>query len=423
MIRVLLAALLVAGCTAGGGYATRPIETPAATAFEQPVAGLTDAELARFRIGDRFFTEPWLPAGSAAADRDGLGPTYVAAACSACHRRDGKSRAPWRGGPVVYRIPPDPAYGAQIQDRAVDGVPAEATLRVEVESVPFVYPDGRRVELLRPRYELVEPAFGDHVVALPFSARAAPALAGLGLLAAIPDDEILGGADPDDRDGDGVTGVARLVDGAVGRFGWTAGQATILDQVAVAFHEDLGITSPAHPTENCPAPQRACAAAPSGGAPEIAAARLADVAFYVAALAPPTRRDPDAVRDGEARFVELGCAACHRPRWKTGPAEVAALSEVEIEPYTDLLLHDLGPELAPTLVEPGVDGRWRTAPLWGIGRVSAVEPGAGFLHDGRARTLEEAILWHGGEAAASRDAFVALDAESRARVLAFLEDL
>ncbi len=212
----------------------------------------------------------------------------------------------------------------------------------------------------------------------------------------------------------------------LGRFGWKANTATVEDQVADAFIADLGITSPIHPEENCTVVQVECQRAPNGGTPEITAERLAKVVFYASTLAVPQRRnldDPDVIA-GADLFEQLQCAVCHRPSFTTGKDAISAVSDQQIFPFSDLLLHDMGDGLADGKPDGLATGsEWRTPPLWGIGLVEQVNGHTFFLHDGRARSLEEAVLWHGGEALAARDGFVALDSVARARLIAFLESL
>ena len=195
----------------------------------------------------------------------------------------------------------------------------------------------------------------------------------------------------------------------------------------MAFLEDIGITSPVHREQNCPPPQRTCAAAVEGGRPELDAAKLDQVSFYCQTLGVPARRDLDdpLVAAGEARFESLGCAACHRPALRTGSTHpITALREQPIHPYTDLLLHDMGPALADGRPDGAASGsEWRTAPLWGIGLQDTVNGHTRLLHDGRARDLAEAILWHGGEAQKAREGFRQLRRLERAELLAFLESL
>ena len=212
----------------------------------------------------------------------------------------------------------------------------------------------------------------------------------------------------------------------IGRFGWKANVATVEQQTAGAFHGDIGITSTLHPEQDCTDAQPECRAAIDGGQPELDDAKLERVTFYTRTLAVPARRDVgDPETDAGARlFDELGCSSCHRPELHTGEAEIAATSNQTIRPYTDLLLHDMGEGLADDRPDGEASGsEWRTAPLWGIGLIDDVNGHTRLLHDGRARNVEEAILWHGGEAAAAQARFVQLDASARAQLLAFLDSL
>jgi CxxC motif-containing protein (DUF1111 family) len=213
---------------------------------------------------------------------------------------------------------------------------------------------------------------------------------------------------------------------SVGRFGLKSNVATLVDQASLAYLLDMGITTPLFADENCPEVQTACAAMPSGGTPEISEDRLAAVVLYLRTLGVPARTNLDdaSVAAGAALFAELGCAGCHVARWKTGDHPLAAVSNQTIYPYTDLLLHDMGPELSDGRIDGDASAtEWRTTPLWGLGFVKAVNSDAGFLHDGRARTIEEAILWHGGEAAAGQTRFLSLDAAQREQLLHFLRSL
>lgn len=269
------------------------------------------------------------------------------------------------------------------------------------------------------------------------SPRIAPQVIGVGLLEAIPEADVRAAADPDDEDGDGISGrinevwsptLGRM---ALGRFGWKANVARLADQTAGALNGDIGITSLTQPEEeDCEFSPLVCDAEVSGadepGAPEIDADRFGAVVFYTQTLSVPAMREHDSasVERGAETFVELNCAACHTPLQQTGDHEVGVLSGQAIRPYTDLLLHDMGPDLADGRPDFAASGReWRTPPLWGIGLVDDINGHTRFLHDGRARNLEEAILWHGGEAAASRDAFRDLDADQRAALLEFLGSL
>ena len=248
----------------------------------------------------------------------------------------------------------------------------------------------------------------------------------------MPERTITDHADPRDSDGDGISGRPnRVIDartGALvpGRFGWKANVPTVEQQNAGAFNGDIGITTPIFPKENCPDGQRACEAAPRGGQPEVDARKLGRVTFYARTLAVPARRAVGAQQTsgGERTFANLGCSACHRLELKTGDSDVAALSKQTIRPYTDMLLHDMGPGLADGRPDSLATGsEWRTAPLWGIGLVKTVNRHTRFLHDGRARSIEEAILWHGGEAAAAMQRFLNLPRRDRENLIAFLRSL
>lgn len=430
-----------------GGAATRQEITQNAFGLSAPT--LTHEERRTFEVGDSFFTQSWVTAPASTDARDGLGPTMNAQACSSCHVRDGRGAPPGDdpddhsdlglllrlsvpgqtdvGGPV-----PDPAYGGQLQDRAVLDVPPEGRVQLTWTTEEDTYEDGTPYELRRPDIEIVDLAYGPLADDVLVSARLAPQVVGMGLLEAVPDQTLLDAADPDDEDGDGISGRPNVVwdqraeDAALGRFGWKANVATVEQQSAGAFHGDLGITTDLHPDQPCEEGQEACLAAPDGGSPEADESVLGAVTFYGRTLAVPAARDVDdpEVREGAGLFEEVGCASCHTTTLETGESDVAALSEQTIHPYTDLLLHDMGAGLAdgrPDFEASGTE--WRTPPLWGIGLIEAVNGERFLLHDGRARTLEEAILWHGGEADAAREAFRSLPAEERAALVRFLEAL
>jgi CxxC motif-containing protein (DUF1111 family) len=266
-----------------------------------------------------------------------------------------------------------------------------------------------------------------------FSARIAPAMIGLGLLETIDESTIMEFADPDDADGDGISGRANRVYNIeieqyqLGRFGWKAGQPTLMQQNAAAFNSDIGLTSRLFPDENCSENQTLCADMPNGGDHEVSDNILNFVEFYSQHLAVPARRnvnDPQVI-NGEALFHDIGCARCHRTNIITATnTDLPELSEQHIDPYTDLLLHDMGSELADNRPEATANGReWRTAPLWGIGYSKEVHAESNFLHDGRARTPFEAVLWHGGEAEASRQRVMQFSRLERDALIAFLNSL
>ncbi len=414
-------------------------------AFELSARNLTSELRRTFEVGDSFFNQNWVAAPSSTVARDGLGPTHNALSCSSCHSHDGRGKPPdgpddpERGLLVRFSVPgpdgptDDPTYGDQLQDRAILLVPPEGRLLIVYEEVPGMYPDGTEYSLRYPVYSFEDLAFGPLHSEIMTSPRVAPAVIGMGLLEAIPAEDILALADPDDADDDGISGHPNYVwdirrrETVLGRFGWKAGQPTLEQQAAGAFLGDIGITSSLFPDENCSPSQEACLQAPNGGEPEIPDERLQKVAIYLQTLAVPAMRnvEDETVQQGARLFVQSQCAACHTTRHVTGDTHpVEPLRSQVIFPFTDLLLHDMGPGLADNRPDGQASGtEWRTPPLWGIGLVETVNGHTMFLHDGRARSLEEAILWHGGEAAGSRGLFMSLTAEEREALIKFLESL
>ena len=330
-------------------------------------------------------------------------------------------------------VVPEPVYGGQLQDMSNPGVSPEGKVRVAYDLLTVTLGDGTQVELRKPRLQISQLGYGEMHADTLFSARAAPPMIGLGLLEAIPESAILAGEDPQDRDGDGIRGVAnRVWDDArgatvLGRFGWKAGQPNLNQQNVHAFSSDMGLTTRLLPHDECTAAQADCRAMPHGGEPEVSDNILASVLFYTRNLAVPARRDVDAleVRRGKQLFVDAGCAKCHTPSFVTAAdAAEPELARQTMRPYSDLLLHDMGDGLADDRPEFQASGRqWRTAPLWGIGLTETVNGHTQFLHDGRARNLLEAILWHGGEAEQARQAISDFDASERGALLAFLNSL
>jgi CxxC motif-containing protein (DUF1111 family) len=449
-----------------GGAATTLATASNANVFSQFSANMGFAKELDFKLGNAIFRKDWVTAPASTKSSDGLGPLYNARACQRCHLKDGRGHPPaanWPEGDAIsmllrLSIPPqteaqrqalasgqansipEPTYGDQLQDIAIPGLPAEGHLHIEYTEEEVTLPGGEVVSLRRPRYSIVELGYGPLHPETMISPRIAQQMIGLGLLEAIPEAEILGLADPDDSDSDGISGKPNRVWSiernalTLGRFGWKAGQPSVLQQSAKAAAGDIGLGSAIvpNPAGDCTKHQRACLDAPPGGpvnAPgeELTTPLLKLTAFYARNLAVPARRDPQAadVLAGKVVFGSLGCASCHQPHFITGAATPDPhLANQPIWPYTDLLLHDMGEGLADGRPEAQASGReWRTAPLWGIGLTETVSGHTFFLHDGRARNLTEAILWHGGEAQAARDGFAALDAANRARLLAFLNSL
>ncbi len=327
---------------------------------------------------------------------------------------------------------PHPAYGDQLNDRSILNVPAEGQVAITYSETPGHYEDGEPYSLRAPSYRFEDPAFGPLGDDIMISPRVAPAVIGLGLLEAVPKETILALADPDDTDGDGISGRPNwpwdTIAGApaLGRFGWKANTPSLRQQNAGAANGDIGITSTLFPNDNCASAQEACDAAAIHEGPELSDRFLDRLTFYTRVLAVPDRRDAldPAVVQGEALFRAAGCASCHMPTLVTGDHPVPALTGQTIHPFTDLLLHDMGDGLADGRPDFLADEReWRTPPLWGIGLVETVNGHTEFLHDGRARNLAEAVLWHGGEAEAARTAFTAMARTEREALLAFLASL
>jgi CxxC motif-containing protein (DUF1111 family) len=312
-------------------------------------------------------------------------------------------------------------------------VPPEADVKVDYEEISRAFADGSSYTLRKPHYRLETLGYGAPSSGLQMSPRVAPQLIGLGLLEGVAPETLEKLADPQDRDHDGISGrLNQVMDHAkqalaIGRFGWKAEQPTVTQQIAGAFLGDMGLTSGLFSDDGCGQGQDACRAAPNGGVPEVEPHVLDAITVYACSLAVPARRDLDvpSVKRGEGLFETLGCARCHVPTLRSLPlALLPELTEQDIHPYTDLLLHDMGEGLSDERPSFEAEGReWRTPPLWGIGLVSKVNEHTFFLHDGRARNLGEAIVWHDGEARASREDFERLPRSDRESLIAFLESL
>ncbi|MES1990317.1 MAG: di-heme oxidoredictase family protein [Pseudomonadota bacterium] len=433
------------GSPPGGTYTT---ELGNRNAFADPGAPLTPEERRAFSFGNRLFNTNWTTAPGSVKSFDGLGPVFNRVSCSGCHTRDGRGRPPLESetdfDSLLIRVSvpgkdvdggpkPHPAYGDQINDRSILGVPAEAKVHVAWTSVDGTYADGTRYELTKPTFTLSDPAFGPFGSDLMMSPRVANQVFGLGLLEVVYAEDILKRADPDDADHDGISGrpnwVMDPVSGkkALGRFGWKANQPTLLAQDTGAARGDIGLSTSLRPDQNCPPAQTACAAAITGGEPELSDDFVDRLVTYSRTLAVPARRNPTdpAVLAGQKIFASIGCAACHTPTMVTGHAAAPiTLANQTIHPFTDLLLHDMGPDLADGRPDYEATGsEWRTPPLWGIGLIPQVNGHDRLLHDGRARGVAEAILWHGGEGEASRERFRALSAKERDSLVAYVSSL
>ncbi len=439
-----------------GGSAT--VKKSDQNAFSLPSANLSPVRRLDFSVGNSFFRSPWVIAPSTTTARDGLGPLFNTNACQNCHIKDGRGHPPEAGDTnavsmlVRLSIPDDPAfadliqrngvlpepnYGGQLQDMANPGVTPEGKVRVEYDALTVKFRDGTAVELRQPTLRITQLGYGPMHPETHVSARIAPPMIGLGLLEAIPDEAVLANADPDDKNGDGISGRANWVwDDAqqkvvMGRFGWKAGQPNLNQQNVHAFSGDMGLTTSLRRFDDCTPAQTDCLAAPNGngpdGEPEVSDNILRLVEFYTRNLGVPARRNVDdpQVLTGKNLFFQAGCQQCHVPSFKTrADAAEPELANQEIRPYTDLLLHDMGDGLADNRTEFQATGReWRTPPLWGLGLTAAVNGHPQMLHDGRARNALEAILWHGGEAQAAQRQVLAFNAEQREALLAFLNSL
>jgi CxxC motif-containing protein (DUF1111 family) len=424
-------------------------------AYSQPATNLSMSKRLDFSVGNSFFRNPWVPAPSSTDARDGLGPLFNTNGCQNCHIKDGRGHAPEAEDdlavsmlvrmsiPVTSEadrqlyeklgVVPEPTYGDQLQDFSLPDQKAEGRVKIAYKPVTITFADGATMQLRKPSISIVDLNYGPMHPETLFSARIAPAMIGLGLLETIDESTIMEFADPDDADGDGISGRANRVYNIeieqyqLGRFGWKAGQPTLMQQNAAAFNSDIGLTSRLFPDENCSENQTLCADMPNGGDHEVSDNILNFVEFYSQHLAVPARRnvnDPQVI-NGEALFHDIGCARCHRTNIITATnTDLPELSEQHIDPYTDLLLHDMGSELADNRPEATANGReWRTAPLWGIGYSKEVHAESNFLHDGRARTPFEAVLWHGGEAEASRQRVMQFSRLERDALIAFLNSL
>jgi CxxC motif-containing protein (DUF1111 family) len=416
-------------------------------AFSRPAANLDVTKRAAFSIGNAFFNSAWIVAPASAGARDGLGPLFNSRSCDACHNNDGRGRPPAPGEKPVslviqFATPTpgknnepgaDPSYGVNLNPFAVGGVPAEGTVRIRHREIHATFSDGEKHTLFAPEYEFEDLAYGAIASGVGFSPRVAPSVFGVGLLEAIPESQILERDDPNDQDADGISGRPNRVWDhrakrfALGRFGWKANQPDIAHQTAAAFSAEIGMSTSLRPEQNCTRTQVECSAAPTGGAPEISDEIFEHIVQYQRTLGVPARRNLEAaeVRAGAKLFESAGCAACHRSTFITADSTPEpSLQQQTIHPFTDLLLHDMGAGLADNRVDfEAAPNEWRTAPLWGIGLQQAVNEHTRFLHDGRARDLNEAILWHGGEAQRSQDAYRSMSKEERAALLAFLNSL
>jgi len=433
-----------------GGDTT--VDTTGPRAFRSIAANADNTLVAPFLFGQRIFDVVWDHEPIISPVLDGLGPLFNRRSCRECHEGNGRGRPPEHVGQpmksmlVRLSIPgtgahggpnPVPNYGDQLQDRAVDGVAPEGQAVITYKEIPGEFADGMPYSLRKPTVKFVNLAYGDLPGDTLASARVASPVIGLGLLQTVPEETLRALADPDDEDGDGISGRVNIAwdanaqQMAPGRFGWKANVPSLRHQSAGAALGDMGLTSPIFAEDLCEPVQADCRAmaekvAATANAPEILEELFTPVEMYMLLLAVPRQRNTDdpAVQRGELLFRAVGCSGCHMPTLVTGQGSLDAISYQRIHAFTDLLVHDMGEGLADHRPDYAASGReWRTQPLWGIGLTYEVGAFNFHLHDGRARSLTEAILWHGGEAEPPREAFRNMSKEQRGDLLAFLGSL
>lgn len=429
-------------------------------AFEQEAPNLSWGLSAAFDRGDGIFERPYAPAERPefTYDADGLGPIFNNRSCESCHVGDGRAKPPegpdemLNGGFIRVSVPglgpygeplSPKGYGHQIGDRAIEGVKPEAKARIKWLEIPGTFPDGTKYSLRRPEFLLTELAYGAMPKDAVFELRMAPPVHGLGLLEAIPEATMLAWSDPDDKNGDGISGRPNYVwdlergGKIMGRFSWKANAFDIRQQSATAAYNDMGVNNPlflyryddqsvTHKArQNCEPEQIACLEATDSLDFELSPSQLVDVTTYLQLLGVVYRRNMDdpQVQKGEQSFHELGCENCHKSQVMTGEHEISRLENQLIRPYTDLLLHDMGKGLSGRRDFEATKQEWRTSPLWGIGVTETVNGHTNFLHDGRARNVEEAILWHGGEAETAKQNYMQLTKADRQLLINFINNL
>jgi CxxC motif-containing protein (DUF1111 family) len=430
-----------------GGDGT--VDTSGPRAFRSIVANADNSLVQPFLFGQRIFDVVWDHEPVINPTIDGLGPMFNRTACRECHEGNGRGHPPeYVGQPmksmlIRLSVPgedqhggpkPVPNYGDQLQDRAVKGVQPEGRAIIEYEEIPGTFGDGTPYSPRKPTLKFVDTAYGDLPSDMLASPRVAQPVIGLGYLQAIPDETLRALEDPDDANGDGISGRVNMAWDAVtqtmmpGRFGWKANVPSLRHQSAGAALGDMGLTSPVFPAELCEAGQADCIAeasriAETGDSPDFLEEMLTPTEWYMYLIAVPRQRSPEepAVQRGEQLFRGAGCVGCHMPTLETGVGKFPSLSNQQIHPFTDLLVHDMGEGLADGRPDFGASGReWRTAPLWGIGLTYDVGAEETYLHDGRARSIPEAVLWHGGEAEGPREVFRNMSKDERDDLLAFL---
>ena len=433
-------------------------------AFSHPNGNMPFEQRLDFRVGNGVFKKIWVSSPSSTTANDGLGPLYNARSCARCHIGNGRGHPPKDSDDSAVSmflrlsIPPqnaqqkqqlaagrigvipEPTYGTQLQDTAVRGLKGEGRMQISYREISVALSEGESASLRVPQYSVGDLNYGPMHPQVMLSPRVTPAMIGLGLLEQIPARAIEAAADPEDDDGDGISGRPNRVWNPhsgqleLGRFGWKAGMPTLNQQNVSAFNGDIGISTPDIPRAagDCTAQQSRCLQMPDGNSElhdGVEASRIMTdlLLLYTRNIAVPARRkvkDPQ-VLAGKQAFYQAGCQQCHQPSFTTADnPDLPQLSRQKIWPYSDLLLHDMGEGLADNRPEFAASGReWRTPPLWGIGLTETVSGHSYYLHDGRARNLLEAMLWHGGEAEASKQAVITMPKADRQNLIRFLESL
>lgn len=393
--------------------------------FLQFIPNLDLAQLNKASQGRELFIAEWTAAPGTRPLLDGLGPLTITSACSNCHFVSGRTPSLQDNNEVgvglLFRLAdsqgnPDPFYGGQLQTAATAGnSEGRVSWALDDKNKPIFTLTTHQVELTE---------------GINLGPRLSPQLVGIGLLDLVSDAEIISREDEHDANNDGISGRAhwRTINGEkmLGRFGWKAMQPSLEHQSAGALQQDMGLTTRLNPNEPCTELQTICATQPNGGSPEVSDSALAAINNFLTLLAVPERRihDQHEFNRGAEIFSNIGCDACHQPVLKTGDSnEYPLLAHQTIYAYTDLLLHDLGEDLNDNVKEGNANpNEWRTPPLWSLGLIEAVE-GSRFLHDGRAETIEDAIIWHGGEALNAKNRFSALNSEDKKHLLSFLRSI
>lgn len=430
--------------------------------YSTPFSDIELEEKFDFKIGENVFQKFWVPSPSSTTASDGLGPLFNTRSCNSCHINNGRGHAPEEGvnggsipsflirfgktyehqdaiADFIYPNIGDKHYGAQLQGHSVQGINPEGDFYLTYETHIETLADGSTVELRKPILHWRTLHYGPLEESTGFTPLVTPALVGMGLLDNIPTESIIANADPDDNDKDGISGRVSWIltntnKKVLGRFGYKASTPSASAQNQLAFNTDMGLSTPKNPAPSgdCTPLQIECIKSPNGNSSHLdnlevdkQQARLVDL--FVSLSAPPAirnLREPDFLA-GKKVFDNAGCASCHIPKMQTSKhSAFSALNDRTFYPFTDMLLHDMGPDLASGFpVFSATPNEWRTAPLWGIGLSEKVSGRVGFLHDGRARNIEEAILWHGGEAKKSQQFYKQLDKEYRKKLIYFLESL